>query len=85
MNTATLTSKGQITIPRSIRRQFSLSVNQKVLFLPKKESVELVPVRGNLLDLYGVFHAKKAKRVKDWSKVRVAVRKHWVTKRMKGD
>ena len=84
MSTATLTEKGQITIPRLIRKMLGMTAHQKILFVPKKESVELVPMKGNLLNLFGVFHAKKAKRVADWQSVRTVVRRRMVAGRLRG-
>lgn len=81
MGTATLTEKGQITIPRAIRKMLGLTAHQKLLFVPKKGSVELVPVKGSLLDLFGVFHSKKIRKVGDWQKVRSAVRKRLPVRR----
>lgn len=81
MNTATLTSKGQITIPKAIRRQFGLMARHKVLFLPKSESVEMIPVKGNILDLYGALHSKKIKKVRDWGLIRQEVKRRMIAKR----
>ena len=84
MSTATLTQKGQITIPRLIRRMLGLNPHQKILFVPKKESVELVPIKGNLLNLFGAFHSRKVKKAADWQSVRAAVRRNMVAKRVRG-
>ena len=83
MGTATLTEKGQVTIPRAIRKMLGLTAHQKLLFVPKKGSVEMVPVKGNLLDLFGVFHSKKIRKVQDWQKVRSIVRKKLAVSRVR--
>jgi len=41
---ATLTSKGQITIPKEIRRKFSLQAGAHVSFVVVGDRVELTPV-----------------------------------------
>ena len=83
MSTATLTAKGQITIPSSIRKLLGLTPHQKVLFVTKDKRVEIVPVKGNILDLYGVFHNPKLKKVEDWQEVRSITRKKITSKRAK--
>jgi len=74
---ATVTSKGQVTIPKDIRDRLKIRSNDKVDFVIDGEKVLLVPVK-TLLDLRGAVqpqgdggfaaeraHAKKsvAKRV----------------------
>lgn len=42
---ATVTSKGQITIPVSIRKKYGLHPNDKVDFIVEGERIILVPVK----------------------------------------
>jgi AbrB family looped-hinge helix DNA binding protein len=44
MNTATISSKYQIVIPREVREQFGLKPGQKVVFIRHKKSLRLVIV-----------------------------------------
>lgn len=49
---ARLTSKGQITIPKSIRTQLGLKPGKSVLFIPEGEDVIMMPkVKDSLKDL----------------------------------
>jgi len=41
MNKATLTSKGQITIPREVREQLGLNVGDKLLFEVEEDTIRL--------------------------------------------
>lgn len=50
---STVTTKGQVTIPKEIRDQLQIRTNDKVDFIVEGERVVLVPVR-TLLDLRGV-------------------------------
>lgn len=53
MAEATVSGKGQITIPKSIRRLMGIKANDKVIFVPDGEQIILQPVKGELLGLYG--------------------------------
>jgi AbrB family looped-hinge helix DNA binding protein len=53
MAEAVLTSKGQITIPKDIRRAFQLENGDRVDFIPEKGWIIMVPLKGNILDLFG--------------------------------
>lgn len=83
MATATLTDKGQITIPGAIRKLLGLLPRQKVLFVPHDGKVELVPLKENLMDLYGTFHSKEVEPVEDWAEIRKVVKKKVASKRVK--
>ena len=54
MASATVTSKGQITIPRSIRKRFGLEQKDKVIFYPDGDRIVMAPAKRNILDLYGI-------------------------------
>jgi AbrB family looped-hinge helix DNA binding protein len=49
---ARLTSKGQITIPKSVRLQLGLKTGKSVLFIPEGREVIMIPkVKDSLKDL----------------------------------
>ncbi|MDI6731089.1 MAG: AbrB/MazE/SpoVT family DNA-binding domain-containing protein [Candidatus Margulisbacteria bacterium] len=78
MAEAVLTSKGQITIPKEIRELFGLSDGDRVDFISEKGWIIMVPLKGNILDLYGsVPHRGKAI---DFSKLRERVKKEMAKK-----
>ena len=54
---STVTSKGQVTIPKNIRERLQIRSNDKVDFILEGDRVLLVPVR-TLLDLRGAVQAK---------------------------
>lgn len=58
MTTATLTSKGQITIPKAIRELLGLGRGDRLEFrLNDRGKVEIDPVRENALDrIQGMLH-----------------------------
>jgi antitoxin PrlF len=53
---ATLTSKGQITLPKALRDRFHLSAGDRVEFvLEDGDTVRLVVKRGSVKDLKGML------------------------------
>lgn len=53
---ATLTSKGQVTIPKAVRERLRLRSGQKVRFILQKDGrVELAPQTHRLSDLFGIL------------------------------
>jgi AbrB family looped-hinge helix DNA binding protein len=59
MPTSTLTSKGQITLPKEIREALELEQGDRVAFRLREDGVvELVPETLDLMDLCGVFKPK---------------------------
>lgn len=56
MPTATMTSKGQLTVPREVRAALGLSTGDKVSFVKTKSGAyELVPITGSVKDLEGII------------------------------
>lgn len=57
MSTATMTSKGQITIPKDVRDDLNLVAGSKVMFvkLPNGQ-YNVVPKTGSVKDLFGMLH-----------------------------
>lgn len=43
----TISSRYQITIPKEIREQFDIKTGDKVLFIPRGKTIELVFARSN--------------------------------------
>jgi antitoxin PrlF len=60
MTTATLTSKGQITIPAEVRKALGLIAGARVDFVPTEAgSYEIVPATGTVRSLKGIIPAPK--------------------------
>jgi AbrB family looped-hinge helix DNA binding protein len=59
-NIATVTAKGQITIPKAIRQTLGIQEKDKLLFLVEGEQLTLIPMRHRpLSELYGALPATK--------------------------
>jgi antitoxin PrlF len=64
MPTATLTSKGQITIPKEIRDQLRLRSGQRVEFqIDSKGKVSLTPRNKDIRSLKGIIRPRRKKPV----------------------
>ena len=63
MPTATLTSKGQITIPQAVRAALGLHAGTKVDFVAVADGFKLVPQRDEAASLKGRFAGRVAKPV----------------------
>lgn len=63
MPTATLTSKGQITLPLAVRAMLGLVAGQKVDFVPEGDSFRVVALRLDAPSLKGRFAGRVAKPV----------------------
>jgi AbrB family looped-hinge helix DNA binding protein len=57
MSTATLTSKGQITVPKAVREHLRLKAGERVEFVIADDgAVRLEPVHRSVRDLKGFLH-----------------------------
>jgi antitoxin PrlF len=62
--TATVTSKGQITIPAEVRSALGVDAGDRVEFVQVgKEKFEIVPATRSIRELEGRFHDKRRKPV----------------------
>lgn len=62
MTTATITSKGQITIPKEVRDSLRIGAGDRVTFLIREDGVvELRPETIDLADLYGILAPARRK------------------------
>lgn len=70
MITATITSKGQITIPKDIRDQLDLHAGDKLSFIEDEDgSINLVPIKKPLSALKGlVAKPRRSVTVEDMNK-----------------
>lgn len=59
-NVATVTSKGQVTIPKAIRQALDLQARDELLFMVEGDRAVLIPVRHRpLSELYGSLPATR--------------------------
>ena len=76
MITATMTSKGQVTIPKAVRDELRLATGQGLAFtMTGKRAVLMVPVNNDVRRLAGILHRPGRKPVSQQDIDR-AVRRH---------
>jgi AbrB family looped-hinge helix DNA binding protein len=68
MSFSTLTRKGQITIPKSLRDRLGLQLGDRVSFRLRGEEIVLKPVQRTILDLEGSVQPRR--RPEDFARVR---------------
>lgn len=56
-----LTSKGQITIPKSVRSRLNLKTGDKIDFRIKDGEVTLVPVSKQVSEVFGILSKENQK------------------------
>jgi AbrB family looped-hinge helix DNA binding protein len=62
MNSATVTTKGQVTIPKEIRNYLNLDTGSKVDFVIDENGiVKLIPLNIPIKSLSGILHRKGMK------------------------
>ncbi len=61
MTVATMTSKGQITVPQSVRDALGLKAGAKVDFVPLEDGFKFVPLHHDITTLRGRFAGRVAK------------------------
>lgn len=61
MTEATLTSKGQVTIPKAVRDALGLTTGDRIEFHAAGQGFVIVPVRRDLEALCGMFKGRRAK------------------------
>ena len=75
MPISVLTSKGQMTIPKEVRKALNLRPSEKVIIVVEGNRAILQPLKGNLLDIGGSVKITDREKPTDFKKVREEVRK----------
>ncbi len=81
VHVAKLSAKGQITVPKAIRKRINLQTGDRILFLEDEESIKIQRLPANIdpADLFGSLEIEKGKQV-DIKEQRDLVRKKLVNK-----
>lgn len=56
---AVISTKGQVTIPQSIRETLDLKRGDALVFTAEKDKITAVPLPGNFLELYGSVRPRR--------------------------
>lgn len=67
MATATkiIGNKGELVIPKSLRKEAGIKPRQKVEIIPTRNGLLIVPLRKKLSDFAGLFGNKGVKNIKE--------------------
>jgi antitoxin PrlF len=85
MPIAVLTSKGQVTIPKDVRKALNLKPSEKVIVVVEGEHAILKPLKGNILDLGGSIKIQEKEKPVHFQKVRGEVQKRIAKKAATGE
>jgi len=72
---ALLTSKGQITVPKEVRKALNLKPSEKVIVVVEGDQAVIKPLKGNILDIGGSVKIPDNEKPVDFRKIREKVRK----------
>ena len=61
METATLTSRSQITVPKAVREALGIGPGDKFQFVPAWQGFRLVVVKGDITRMAGCFKGRRAR------------------------
>jgi len=75
MPIAVITSKGQMTIPREVRKVLNLNPSGKVIIVVEGDQAIMKPLRGNILDIGGSIGIQGKEKPIAFRKIREEVRK----------
>jgi len=64
MSVATITSKGQVTLPKKIRKMLRLEAGEKIDFRVDEESgtAVMIPLNKRVDDVYGILSRRKRRK-----------------------
>lgn len=60
---STLTSKGQITIPKVVKDNLNLKTGDTLYFRLEKSEIKIIPVSNSIEDAYGLLARKRQKKI----------------------
>ncbi|MEK6815129.1 MAG: AbrB/MazE/SpoVT family DNA-binding domain-containing protein [Nitrospirota bacterium] len=75
MPIAVLSAKGQMTIPRDVRKALHLRASERIVIVVDGDQAVLKPLRGTILDIGGTIKTPAKDKPADFRKIREEVRK----------
>lgn len=61
MDDATLTSKSQLTLPKSVREALGVDSGDRIRFVPSRNGFRIVALKGDVRKLRGLLKGRRAK------------------------
>lgn len=84
MPVALLTSKGQVTIPKEVRKALNLKPSEKLIIIVEGNQAVIKPLRGNILDIGGSIKTPEKGKPADFYRVREEVKRRIARKAATG-
>ena len=84
MPIAVISSKGQMTIPREVRKVLGLKPSEKVIIVVEGDQAIIKPLRGNILDIGGSIGISGKEKPINFKRLRKEVRKRLAKKTARG-
>ena len=79
MITSTISSKGQITVPKEIREHLHVEVSDKIVFIPQEDGkVVITNIQKSASSLFGMLKHRKPEKAISLEKIDAAIRKRRV-------
>lgn len=85
MPIAILTSKGQMTVPKEVRKALNLKPSEKVIIVVEGNQAVIKPLKGNILDIGGSIKISDKEKPVNFPKVREEVKKRIAKKAVTGE
>jgi antitoxin PrlF len=60
---STVTSKGQITIPKAVRKKLNLKTGDKIDFIVNDGYVRMIPLSKTVSEVFGILSGKASKSI----------------------
>ena len=60
MQEATLTSKSQLTLPKTVRDAMGIGAGDRIRFVPSRSGFRIVAMKGDVRRLRGLFQGRNA-------------------------
>ncbi len=70
-----ISAKGQVTIPKEVRKAMNLKSADRVIIVMEGDQAVIKPIRGTLMDIGGSIAIPEAERPINFKQVRESVRK----------
>ena len=80
--TSKISSRGQITVPKTVRQKFGLEEGQSVAFVIKNGELTLIPLRHTLFDFEGSVEVEGEQ---DFGAVRDTVKRRQAERLARGE
>ena len=79
-----LTSKGQMTVPKEVRKALNLKPSEKVIIVVEGNQAVIKPLKGNILDIGGSIKISDKEKPVNFPKVREEVKRRIAKKAVSG-